>query len=141
MKKILAALFIAGGTLLPIGIFLIHYVGLTYSPFAVIGWASILADSAGALLIIVLAVEAWGFRRYIRSRELSEPALPEDHSWERRALLSGGTLLILLGFLHGAWYAAFHLYEHEDREETIIKALLDSQRLRFQPMRRMTMDD
>jgi hypothetical protein len=125
-KKVLATLFIAGGALLPIGIFLIHYVGLTYSPFAVIGWASILADSAGALLIIVFAVEAWGFRRYIRSRELSEPALPEDNSWERRALLSGGTLLILLGFLHGAWYAAFHLYEHEDREETIIKALLDS---------------
>jgi hypothetical protein len=125
-KKILAALFIVGGTLLPIGIFLIHYVGLTHSPFAVIGWASILADSAGALLIIVLAVEAWGFRRYIRTRQLAEPTLPEDNSWERRTLLSGGTLLILLGFLHGAWYAAFHLYEHEDREETIIKALLDS---------------
>jgi len=125
-KKILAALFIAGGTLLPIGIFLIHYVGLTYSPFAVIGWASILADSAGALLIIVFAVEAWGFRCYIRTRQLAEPTLPEDNSWERRILLSGGTLLILLGFLHGAWYAAFHLYEHEDREETIIKALLDS---------------
>ena len=42
-KKILAALFIVGATLLPIGIFLIHYVALTYSPFAVIGWASILA--------------------------------------------------------------------------------------------------
>jgi len=125
-KRILAALFIAGGTLLPIGIFLIHYVGLTYSPFAVIGWASILADSAGALLIIVLVVEAWGFRRYVRTRELSEPTIPEDNTWERRTLLSGGTLLILLGFLHGAWYATFHLYEHEDREETIIKALLES---------------
>src|SRR5712671_186556 len=93
-KKILAALFIVGGTLLPIGIFLIHYVGLTYSPFAVIGWASILADSAGALLIIVLVAEAWGFRRYVRTRALAEPALPEDESWSRHTLLSGGTLLI-----------------------------------------------
>ncbi len=125
-KKILAALFIVGGTLLPIGIFLIHYVGLTYSPFAVIGWASILADSAGALLIIVLVAEAWGFRRYVRTRELSEPTLPEDDSWERRTLLSGGTLLILLGFLHGAWYAGAYLYQHERMETDILQNMMTS---------------
>ena len=56
----LAALFIAGGVLLPVGIFLIHYVGLTGSPFAAIGWASVLADSAGALLIIVLIARPQG---------------------------------------------------------------------------------
>src|ERR1700674_492238 len=39
-RKILAKLFVAGGLLLPLGIFLIHYVGLAYSPFSVIGWAS-----------------------------------------------------------------------------------------------------
>jgi len=125
-KKILAALFIVGGTLLPIGIFLIHYVGLTYSPFAVIGWASILADSAGALLIIVLVAEAWGFRRYVRTRELSEPTLPEDNSWERRTLLSGGTLLILLGFLHGVWYAGAYLYQHERMETDILQNMMTS---------------
>src|SRR5246127_217034 len=59
-KKILGRLFLAGGLLLPIGIFLIHYVGLAYSPFAAIGWASVLADSAGALLIVVLVAETWG---------------------------------------------------------------------------------
>ncbi len=123
-KKILAALFILGGTLLPIGIFLIHYVGLSYSPFAVIGWASILADSAGALLIIVLVVEAWGFRRYVRTRELAEPTLPEDNRWEHRTLLSGGTLLILLGFLHGAWYAGGYLYQHERMETTILQNMI-----------------
>src|SRR6202140_5275617 len=37
-KKSLAVLFIAGGILLPVGIFLIHYIGLTGSPFAAIGW-------------------------------------------------------------------------------------------------------
>src|SRR5437868_11298501 len=57
-KKLLARLFLLGGVLLPIGIFLIHYVGLAYSPSSVIGWASILADSAGALMIIALLGEA-----------------------------------------------------------------------------------
>ena len=123
-KKTLAAIFIAGGALLPAGIFLIHYVGLAHSPFAVIGWGSILADSAGALLIIVLIAEAWGFRRYLRTRELAEPALPEDNSWERRALLSGGTLLILGGFLQGAWYARAYLYQHERMETDILQNML-----------------
>jgi hypothetical protein len=123
-KKILATAFIAGGALLPIGIFLIHYVGFAYSPFAVIGWASILADSAGAVLIIVLVAEAWGFRNYLRTRRLAEAALPEDESWSRRILLSGGTLLVLLGFLHGAWYASIYLYEHERMETDILQNMI-----------------
>src|SRR5207244_2553958 len=53
-RKRLAKLFIAGSVILPVGIFLIHYVGLAYSPSAVIGWASILADAGGAVLIVVL---------------------------------------------------------------------------------------
>jgi hypothetical protein len=123
-KKLLATLFITGGTFFPIDIFLIHYVGLAYSPFMVIGWASILADSAGALLIIVLIIEAWGFRNYLRTRELTEPAIPDDDSWPRRALLSGGTLLILLGFLHGAWYAGAYLYQHEQMETEILGKMI-----------------
>ena len=125
-KKLLAALFITGGSLLPIGIFLIHYVALAYSPFSFIGWASILADSAGALLIIVLIVEAWGFRNYLRTRQLTEPAIPDDDSWPRRALLSGGRLLILLGFLHGAWYAGAYLYQHERMETAILGKMIAS---------------
>jgi hypothetical protein len=123
-KKFLAALFIAGAALLPIGIFLIHYVGLAYSPFAAIGWASILADSAGALLIVVLVAEAWGFRRYLRTREIAEHMLPQDDSWPRRALLSGGTILVLLGFLHGAWYAGVYLYQHERMETGILQNMI-----------------
>src|SRR6266705_195177 len=96
-KKLLARLFLLGGVLLPIGIFLIHYVGLAYSPFAVIGWASILADSAGALLIVALLGEAWGLWKYFRgARTDAEDELPADRSWERRVLLSGGTVLVLL---------------------------------------------
>jgi hypothetical protein len=125
-KKSLAALFIAGGVLLPVGIFLIHYVGLTGSPFAAIGWASVLADSAGALLIVVLIMQAWGFRQYLRSRQLSEPELPAEDSMPRRALLTGGTILVLLGFLHGAYYAGTLLYEHEQMETAILQRMINA---------------
>jgi hypothetical protein len=125
-KKSLAVLFIVGGVLLPVGIFLIHYVGLAGSPFAAIGWASVLADSAGALLILVLIVQAWGFRQYLRSRQISEPELPAEGSMPRRALLTGGTILVLLGFVHGAYYAGTFLYEHERMETVILQRMIDA---------------
>ncbi len=125
-KKSMASLFIAGGVLLPVGIFLIHYVGLAGSPFSAIGWASVLADSAGALLIVVLIVQAWGFWKYVRSRQLSEPELPGEDSMPRRALLTGGTILVLLGFLHGAYYAGTLLYEHERMETAILQRLINA---------------
>lgn len=126
-KKRLAQIFITGGVLLPVGIFLIHYVGLAYSPFPVIGWASVLADSAGALLIIALLGEAWGFWRYLRGGRTESVAaeLELDNSWTKRALLTGGTVLVLLGFLYGAWYAAVDLYPQEKQETTILNALAD----------------
>ena len=125
-KKSMSALFIVGGVLLPLGIFLIHYVGLAGSPFSAIGWASVLADSAGALLILVLIVQAWGFWNYVRGRRLSEPELPEEDSMPRRALLTGGTILVLLGFLHGAYYAGTLLYEHERMETAILQRLVNA---------------
>jgi hypothetical protein len=125
-KKSLAVLFIAGGVLLPVGIFLIHYVGLTGSPFAAIGWASVLADSAGALLIVILIVQATGFWKYLRSRQLSDPELPAEDSMPRRALLTGGTILLLLGFLHGAYYAGTRLYEHERMETVILERMINA---------------
>jgi len=126
-KKLLAVWFVSGGLLLPVGIFLIHYVGLAYSPFAVIGWASVLADSAGAVLIIVLLVEVYGLWRYFRAGPVEpESALVSlDRCWESRTLQSGGTILILLGFLYGAWYASADLYQHEGRETSVLKAMLD----------------
>jgi hypothetical protein len=125
-KKSLAVLFMTAGVLLPVGIFLIHYVGLAGSPFAAIGWASVLADSAGALLILVLIVQAWGFRQYLRSRQLSEPEVPAEDSMPRRALLTGGTILVLLGFVHGAYYAGTFLYEHERMETVILQRMIDA---------------
>jgi hypothetical protein len=123
-KKAMAGLFVIGGVLLPLGIFLIHYVGLAYSPFAVIGWASVLADTAGALLIFVLLVQAWGFWKYLETRELTEPELPAEDSMPSRALHTGGTLLVLLGFLHGAYYAGTMLYQHEQMETTILERMI-----------------
>lgn len=126
-RKLLAGLFIIGGLILPVAIFLIHYVGLAYSPFAVIGWASVLADSAGALLIVVLLTETYGLWRFLRRGSLGgELELPIDRTWERRALMAGGAALILLGFLYGAWYAGVDLYRHEARESQILKSMLDA---------------
>src|SRR6266404_1754504 len=51
-KRGLAWLFLAGGMLLPVGVFLIYYVGLAYSPLQTIGWASIFADLGGLLVIL-----------------------------------------------------------------------------------------
>jgi len=125
-KKLLAAFFIAGGVFLPLGIFLIHYIGLAGSPFSAIGWASLLADCAGALLIFVLILQASGFWKYVQSRQLSEPELPDEDSMPRRALLTGGTILVLLGFLHGAYYAGTLLYEHERTEIAILQHLISA---------------
>src|SRR5437773_6878964 len=142
-KKLLANLFLVGGFLLPVGIFLIHYIGLAYSPFPMIGWASILADSAGALLIVVLTAEAWGLWRHFRGQPeavasmnhigTAAPGCPPERSsadpaptWEERALLGGGTVLVLLGFLYGAWYAGKNLYEQEARERNILSFMLDA---------------
>ena len=125
-RKRLAQIFLAGSVMLPVGIFLIHYVGLAYSPFPVIGWASVLADAGGALLILALLGEAWGLWKYFRGKRTdTEPQLRFDNSWAERALLSGGALLVLAGFLYGAYYAAFDLYNHENQETAILKRLLD----------------
>jgi len=123
-KKSMALLFTIGGTLLPMGIFLIRYVGLAYSPFTAIGWASVLADTAGAILIAVLLGQAWGFLQYLKTRQLTEPEIPRENSMASRALLTGGTLLILLGFLHGAFYAGAMLYRHEQMETGILGRMI-----------------
>jgi hypothetical protein len=125
-KKFLAKLFVASGIALPIGIFTIHYIGLAYSPFPVIGWASVLADLSGFLLGAVVTVELWGVWCYVRTGStVVEPELPQDRTWARRTLLSGGTFLVLLGFLSGAWYAAADLYRHEKMEGDILGAMLN----------------
>ncbi|HZR31418.1 MAG TPA: hypothetical protein VFA76_06160 [Terriglobales bacterium] len=126
-KRQLAGIFLAGAVLLPIGVFLIHYVGLSYSPFAAIGWASVVADFGGLLLIIA---GVWYFTGLLGSRgsaaSIAKPEWLNDQSWSGRVLLTGGTLLILLGFLDGAFYAGFELYRHEAVEATLLSSMLDN---------------
>lgn len=125
-QKQLAKLFMAGSVLLPVCVFLIYYVGLAYSPLHSIGWASILADFGGLLVILATAGFLWGIWRHFRSNA----AAPEDSmlrasDWSSRALRAGGTLLILAGFLHGAYYAWAHLYKHAERETALLREMVD----------------
>jgi hypothetical protein len=131
-KKLLAQTFLLGATLLPVGVFLIHYVGLAGSPFAAIGWASVAADLGGLLVAIVAAIELIGLVRYWRANATSSAAakprdlLLHDRSWCGRALLAGGTLLILAGFAHGAYYAALHLYDYEAQDTSLVGRMATS---------------
>ncbi len=110
-----AWVFLLGGGLLPVCVFLIHYVGLAHSPLASIGWASIFADFGGFLVLLATLVFLLGLVRHFASAEPSnvQDELLSDRSSIARLLLTGGVLLILIGFLHGAHYAAFDLYRHE----------------------------
>ncbi len=119
----LARLFVFGATLLPVCVFLIHYVGLAFSPLTSIGWASILADLGGLLVIIACCGELVGLWRHLRGNGAAVGAgqlLPE-RSGTSRLLLAGGTLLVLVGFLHGAWYAGFRLYDIYEQDTSILR--------------------
>ncbi len=126
-KKRLAVLFMAGAVLLPVSVFLIYYVGLAYSPLAAIGWASIFADLGGLLVILACVGELAGLWRHLRGTR--EPSAADeqrpDWGWEGRMLLAGGTLLILAGFLHGAYYASVDLYRHEAQDVATLRTIVD----------------
>jgi hypothetical protein len=128
-KKLLAQLFLLGATLLPVGVFLIHYVGLKWSPLEAIGWASIFADLGGAFVLLACLAELVGLWRgscLPLRQQLPIPAADElltNRSWASRVLLSGGTLLILLGFMHGSYYAAANLYRNEARDTELLTAI------------------
>lgn len=124
-KKFLAKLFLLGATLLPVGVFLIHYVGLAWSPLSAIGWASIFADLGGLFVFLTCAAELIGLWHNFRNRKanVSADALLGERSWAARALLAGGTSLVMLGFLHGAWYAGANLYRYEARDSELLSAM------------------
>ncbi|HXN24214.1 MAG TPA: hypothetical protein VOA41_15850, partial [Candidatus Dormibacteraeota bacterium] len=123
-KKRLAIMFLFGSGLLPVGVFLIHYVGLAYSPLQAIGWASIFADLGGLLVVLVCAGELLGLWRHFRNANandgLHSDGLLCSRTREGRILLVGGTVLILTGFFHGAYYAAIDLYNHEALDSAIL---------------------
>jgi hypothetical protein len=117
-KRRIAWTFLAGAWLLPLGVFLIHYVGLAYSPLQSIGWASIFADFGGLLVVVATFLCLWGLLKYFRAPAFVTQAneLLLDRCTASRLLSTGGLLLILLGFAGGAYYATFDLYSHESQD-------------------------
>jgi hypothetical protein len=125
-KKVLAEFFLAGAALLPIGVFLIHYVGLSFSPLSAIGWASIFADLGGVFVFVACVGELAGLWLYLRKQEPQADAADQllaDRSWPGRVLLVGGTVLVLVGFLHGAYYAGVDLYRYEARDAELLSTM------------------
>jgi hypothetical protein len=124
-KKRLAWVFLCGAGLLPICVFLIHYVGLAYSPLKAIGWASIFADLGGLLVILGALGYLFGLVKNIVAvqRAAVRDDLLADTSAQGRLLLAGGVLLVLLGFLHGSYYAAADLYRHEALDYSILSQI------------------
>jgi hypothetical protein len=124
-KKNLAWVFLIGAWVLPVGVFLIHYVGLAYSPLAAIGWASIFADFGGALVMAATLASLIGIVKRAQEAEgafLSD-RLSEDRSSAGRILLAGGLVLVLLGFLHGSYYAVADLYKHEALDYALLSEM------------------
>ncbi len=124
-KKRLAWLLVLGSGLLPVAVFLIHYVGLTYSPFQSLGWASVFADLGGLFVLIAVVGQLVGLWRYVRRESRNNVAneLLQGRSWAARTLLVGGTLLILAGFIHGAYYAKADLYQNEGKDAGLLSAM------------------
>jgi hypothetical protein len=121
-KRRLAWIFLAGAGLLPVGVFLIHYVGLAYSPLQTIGWPSIFADLGGLLVLIATFGLLLGLGKHIRSRASTtvQDSLLIDRDVSGHLLLAGGMVLVLTGFLHGAYYAGVDLYRHEALDSSIL---------------------
>jgi hypothetical protein len=124
-KKRLAWLFLCGAGLLPGCVFLIHYVGLAYSPLPAIGWASIFADLGGLLVIVAVVGYLSGLVKHFLSGERAavQDDLLTDSSVPGQLLLAGGVFLLLLGFLHGSYYAAVDLYRHEALDYSILSKI------------------
>lgn len=127
-RKRFAQLFLAGAVMLPVSVFLIRYVGLAHSPLTTIGWASIFADLGGLFVIIACLGELAGLLRHARgARETAaEPSSLEDRGWASRTLMIGGTVLILAGFLHGAFYAVFYLQAHEAQDQIAFETMIST---------------
>ena len=124
VKKKLAWTFLIGAWLLPVGVYLIHYVGLAGSPFKSIGWASVAADFGGLLVLMVTLGSLVGlWNRFRGERAAFADGLLGDRSTEGRLLFAGGMLLVLLGFFHGAFYAATNLYAHEAQDYALLSQM------------------
>ena len=126
-KRSVAKLFLWGAVMLPVGVFSIHYVGLQYSPFSAIGWASVVADFGGFLVLAALVIEAAGFIGWLGSGGgRQENPLISSRGWCAKTLMTGGTLLVLAGFVHGAYYASAGLYQAELADQQTLGRMVNA---------------
>lgn len=125
-KRRTAWLFIGSAFLLPMSIFSIYYVGLAYSPFEHIGWASIAADTCGAALALAVFIQLWGLWKSTRNGAdtVVTPNYLSDNNTASRTLLAGGLLLLVSGFLYGAAYAAWSKFGGATSEVAILKNIV-----------------
>lgn len=124
VRRRLAWLLVCGAVLLPVSVFLIHYVGLAYSPLQAIGWASIFADLGGLMVLAATIGYLAGIIQHFRARQALLPdQLLGRRSAPARWLLAGGLLLVLAGFVHGAYYAGVDLYRHEAADYSILSQM------------------
>lgn len=126
IKRRVAWLYIVSAALMPVAIFSIYYVGLAYSPISFIGWGSIFADLFGALLAVAVLVQLWGLWRCARGQPGSDaaPTYVGAGDAASRALLVGGLLLLVSGFLYGAGYAAWTQSAAATSEVDILKSIV-----------------
>jgi hypothetical protein len=125
-KRAIAWIFLVGSVLLPVGVFLIHYVGLAHSPLKAIGWASIFADAGGAAVLLTTLMYLFGLYRHFQNRHVAAGLDPLLQLRTRAGdyLLSGGLVLVLFGFAYGAYYAASDLYRHEAQDNALLSNVL-----------------
>ncbi|MFQ5724325.1 MAG: hypothetical protein ACE5G6_07510 [Terriglobia bacterium] len=126
-RRQLALVLLFGSVLLPVSVFLIPTIGLAYSPLPGLGGASLLADFGGLLVILACLGELAGLWRYLEGKRPDSPEeeLARDWGWANRVLLTGGTVLVLAGFLHGAYYAVVDLSWHETEEVRLLQVTVD----------------
>ena len=125
-KRRTAWLFIISAIMMPVSIFAIYYIGLAYSPFEHIGWASISADVFGGLLALAVFIYLWGLWRHSRNSEthVPTPKYLSPQNAAAGALLVGGLLLLVSGFLYGAGYAAWSKFGGASSEVDILKNIV-----------------
>ena len=124
-KRRWAIVLVASSFILPLGIFAIYYLGLWKSPFETIGWGSIMADTAGTVFIVGVVAQFAGAVRHFRGKGEVEAVAKDDEAEPAKSfLLRWGAVLILIGLLNGAYYAATGLYDNAEKDVSLLQASL-----------------
>lgn len=125
-KVRLAWLYVVCASILPVAVYLIHYVGLAYSPSDVFGWASIATQPTAFLIGAVVVAELAGLLRNVRAANPVSVKVAglAPVSGPGRVLVAGGSLLLLAGFIYGAGFAAYLQYLLSPTEPEVLHDII-----------------